>query len=68
VFLLLDILAVLYAETHASEYEGLNPVMDATHKPDLMNLYFGIYKSCAIKTHTEGSYNLSLEQRIYAQP
>lgn len=68
VFLLLDILAVLYAETHVGDYEGLNPVSDATHKPELMDLYFGIYKSCAIKTNTEGSYNISLEQRIYAQP
>ncbi len=43
-----------------------SPVCDLEHKPDMINSYFGIYKSCAIRTINEGSYNLTLENRIYS--
>lgn len=66
VFLLLDVLAILYAATHSDKHPGISPVQDLTNKPELMDKYWGIYKSCASKTITEGSYNLTLENHIYA--
>ena len=65
VFLLLDVLAILYAATHSDKHPGISPVRDLTNKPELMNKYWGIYKSCASKTIMEGSYNLTLESHIY---
>ncbi|MGE4312906.1 MAG: hypothetical protein AB7E85_01380 [Pseudobdellovibrionaceae bacterium] len=64
-FLLLDILAILYVATHPEECSEINPVFDATHKQDLMDSYFGVYKSCAIRSIKQGNYNITLQKRIY---
>lgn len=65
IFLLLDVLAVLYAATHPEESRGISPTSDASHKPELMELYFSIYKSCATRTMSTGSYHITLNKRIY---
>ena len=64
-FLLLDILAILYTATHPDVFKEINPVCDATHKEGLMNIYFGIYRSCAIRSMDQGNYNITLQKRIY---
>jgi hypothetical protein len=64
-FLLLDILAILYAATHPRECKGISPVSDATYKQELMDAYFSVYKSCALRSSRQGNYQITLQKRIY---
>lgn len=64
-FLLLDILAILYAVTHPDKSYAINPVRDANHKQELMDIYFGIFKSCAMRSMNQGNYNITLQKKIY---
>ena len=46
-FLIIDVISEVYLRSNWDKYKKLNGVFDLSYNPDLLELYFEFYKSCA---------------------